>query len=258
MAQSWYRKASVQTALVSGVALVAVTLLIQFSPKARLEKEVADLKGEVQRLETQLSPFRALAVLRFGGSEEEALSKLAAQVRDLQTQLDREAGTIRRFDVAVVATLSGDWKSTTPPNFSHLWRTSSGGSDIRVEFKTNGAGMRWVEFTDSSALRMATGESSSWILNYTAQTPAGSWVLGVNRDDLQACGSLVMVLYGIDRNVTWDSIVTVTSVVLSFFVNGTPAYRCEYRPNFRAELTEQHGAPVRVQLKGPVTIQKIP
>jgi hypothetical protein len=114
----WYNKASVQTALVSGVFFVVVTLVLQFSPKTSLEKEVAALQGEVTRLETELSPFRALAVQRFGGTEHEALAKLAAQLRDLQTQFERAAGAIRGFDVAAAVTLTGDGKSTTPPNFS--------------------------------------------------------------------------------------------------------------------------------------------
>jgi hypothetical protein len=256
--QNWLKKASVQTAVVSGIFLLIVTIIVQFSPKAKLEKEVVDLKDEVQRLETQLAPFRALAIQRFGGSEEQALSKLAAQVQDLQTQLERATGTIRRFDVVALATFTGDWKSATLPNLSNLFRKASREADIRVELKSGGADMRWVEFTESGAPRMATGENGNWTLDYTAQAPAGSWVLGANRDDLQACGALEMILYGIDRNVTHNGVVVVKSVELSFFVNGTPAYRCEYKPNFRAELPEEQIVPVMVHLKGPVTIQKIP
>lgn len=226
MAYSWYKKASVQTALVSGVFLVVVTLLIQFSPKAKLEKEVANHKEQIQRLETQLTPFRALAVERFGGTEQEALAKLAAQLQDLQTQLKREAGTIRRFEVVAVATLAGDWKST-PPDFSRLVRRASRGSDVRVELKTTDAEMRWVDLTDSGPPKMAAGEQGNWILDYTAQAPAGSWILGVNRDDLKTCGILEMALYGIDHNVTHDGVITVTGVTLSFYVNGVPAYRAE-------------------------------
>lgn len=243
----------------SGIFLLVVTLVVQFSPKARLEKEVADLKDEIQRLETQLAPFRALAIQKFGGSEDQALVKLVAQVQDLQIQLERATGTIRRFDVFAVATLAGDWKSGTLPNLSNLFRKASREADIRVELKTGGAEMRWVEFTDTGAPRMATGENGNWTLDYTAQAPAGSWVLGINRDDLMTCGTLEMILYGINRNVTNNGVVTVNSVELTFFANGIPAYRCEYRPNFRAELPEeQPPVPVMVHLNGPVPIKKIP
>jgi len=241
----------VQTALVGGACLIAVTLLVEFSPKARLEKQVAIL-------ETQLAPFRAIAIERFGGTEQQALVKFAAQLGELEKQLKREAGTIRRFDVAAVATLVGDWKSTTPPDFSHLFRTGGRGSDIRIELKTKDADMRWLEFTDSSPPRMAAGEDRSWILDYTAQVPPGSWVLGLDRNELLTCGPAVITLYGIDRNATNDSIVTVTRLTLTFYVNGVPACRCDYSPAYRAQLTEEHGSPVRVQINGPVAIEQIP
>jgi hypothetical protein len=258
LAYNWYKKASVQTALVSGAILVAVTVLVQFSPKARLEKEMANLNEQIQRLETQLAPFRAVAVERFGGNEQQALAKLAAQLEELQTQLMREAGTIRRFDIAAVATLTGDWKSTTPPDFSKFFRTGDRGSDIRIELKTNDATMRWVEFTESSPPRIVAGQGNSWVLDYTSRAPAGSWVLGVNRDDLQSCGTVEMRLYGIDYNATQDAVVTVNSLTLTFYVNGVPACRCEYRRALRAQLTQELDSPVRIQLIGPVAIEKIP
>ena len=251
MARRWYHKASVQTALVSGVFLTIVTAIVQFSPKARLE-------GQVKSLETQLAPFRTLAVERFGGNEQQALAKLAAQLGELQTQLERQAGIIRRFDVAAVATLAGDWKSQIPPDFSHLFRTSGRGSDIRAELKTKDADLRWVEFKDSTPPKMIAGEHNSWILDYSAQAPAGSWVLGANRSDLQTCGSVEMTLYGIDNNTTQDGIVAVSSLTLTFYVNGIPACRCEYHPDFRAQLTQELGSPVKIHLVGASTIQPIP
>jgi hypothetical protein len=103
--------------------------------------------------------------------------------------LKRDAGTVRRFDVAAVVTLAGDWKSTTPPDFSHYLRTGERGVNLRIELKTKDADMQWVEFTESSPPKIVVGERNSWILDYTSQASVGSWVLGVNRDDLQACGT---------------------------------------------------------------------
>jgi hypothetical protein len=247
----WYQKATVQTAVVGGVFLTIVTAIVEFSPKRRLERQVAGL-------EAQLAPFRAVAVERFGGNEQQALAKLAAQLGELQTQLQREAGTIRRFDVAAVANLTGDWKSTSPPDLSKLFRTGGRGSDIRAELKTEDADMRWVEFTDITPPRMVAGEHNSWILDYGGQVPAGSWLLGANRNDLQTCGSVEMTFYGIDHNTTQDGVITVNSLTLTFYVNGIPACRCEYHPNFRAQLTGEQGSPVKIQLAGPVTVQPIP
>ena len=70
---------------------------------ASLEEHVEDLEQENQRLETQIAPFRALAVERFGKDAEEALVKLAAQVRDLEIQLERAGGVRRLKPEAAVA-----------------------------------------------------------------------------------------------------------------------------------------------------------
>jgi hypothetical protein len=175
--------------------------------------------------------------------------------RDLRL-LKRDAGTVRRFDVAAVVTLAGDWKSTTPPDFSRYLRTGERGANLRIELKTKDADIRWVEFIESSPPKIVVGQRNSWVLDYTSQASVGSWVLGVNRDDLQTCGTVVMRLYGIDYNATQDGGVTVDSLTLSFYVNGIPAGRCEYHPNLRVELTQELGSPVRIELYGPVAIKR--
>jgi hypothetical protein len=177
--------------------------------------------------------------------------------RDLQL-VKREAGAIRRLDVAAVVTLAGNWKSTTPPDFSGYLRTGERGVNIRVELKTkDNAGMRWIEFTDSSPPRIVAGERNTWVLDYTSQASAGSWILGVSRDDLETCGNVVMRLYGIDHNATKDGVVTLNSLILNFFVNGVLAYRCEYHPALRMQLTPELGSPVRAELYGPVEMERI-
>ena len=175
--------------------------------------------------------------------------------RDLRL-LKRDAATIRRFDVAAVITLAGDWKSTTPPDFSRYLRTGERGANLRIELKTKEADMRSVEFTESSPPKIVMGERNSWVLDYTSQASVGSWVLGVNRDDLQTCGTVVMRLYGIDYNATQDGVVTVNSLTLNFYMNGIPAGRCQYHPNLRVQLTQELGSPVRVELYGSVAIER--
>ncbi len=175
--------------------------------------------------------------------------------RDLRL-LKRDAGTVRRFDVAAVVILAGDWKSTTPPDFSRYLRTGERGANLRIELKTKGAEMRSVEFTESSPPKIVVGERNSWVLDYTSQASVGSWVLGVNRDDLQTCGTVVMRLYGIDYNATQDGVVTVDSLTLNFYMNVIPAGRCQYHPNLRVQLTQELGSPVRVELYGSVAIER--
>ncbi len=89
MTQKWYKKASVQTAIVSGIFLL-VGIAIPYSLKIpelenkieEMKKENLDKTAEIQRLETILTPFRTIALGKYTGSEQETLRKFA---RDLET-----------------------------------------------------------------------------------------------------------------------------------------------------------------------------
>jgi len=91
MAQKWYQKSSVQTAITSGVFFligIAIPLFLKIpalkSKIDRLEKENSDKTNEIQRLETQLTPFKTIALEKYTGSEQEALEKLAEDVKTLE------------------------------------------------------------------------------------------------------------------------------------------------------------------------------
>ncbi|MBM9514591.1 hypothetical protein [Desulfogranum marinum] len=95
MAQNWYQKASVQTAIVSGIfLLIGVAIpylfkvphlkyLIQELENSNLEKD-----SEIQKLETQLVPFKTIALERYTGPENERLNKLANQITTLSADID--------------------------------------------------------------------------------------------------------------------------------------------------------------------------
>jgi hypothetical protein len=91
MSQRWYQKVGVQVAIISGLALIIAALLpIAFQVPSlrddirRLERTVVDKNSEINRLETQLSPFRTIALEKYSGTEAEALRKLADQINALQ------------------------------------------------------------------------------------------------------------------------------------------------------------------------------
>jgi cell division protein FtsB len=101
MAQKFYQKASVQVAIVSGIiALTIAAMHIWFNYSAvnsrnedlvketdALRANLDNSKAEIQRLETLLTPFRTIALERYTGPEQEALSKLAQRIRSLEDQV---------------------------------------------------------------------------------------------------------------------------------------------------------------------------
>jgi len=95
MAQKWYQKASVQTAIISGVfLLIGIAIPTIFKIPAleikidQLENDNSAKTAEIQRLETQLTPFRTIAIEKFTGSEQEALRQLANELEILKNFVD--------------------------------------------------------------------------------------------------------------------------------------------------------------------------
>ena len=110
MAQRWYQKASVQAALVSGLFIFATAAIVQWSEARRLKAQNEQLQRENQRLETQLAPFRAIAVTRYPGSESEALVKLSRDVEDLGKELAKTSATVSSYRARFVLRVSANWK----------------------------------------------------------------------------------------------------------------------------------------------------
>ncbi len=260
MAIQWYRKASVQTAIVSAIALIVVTFLVQLGPKTKLEEEIGVLNSEIVRLRGELAPFKAVAIQRFGGTEQEALTKLSSQLTQLQTEFERTAKAVRKFDARIVLQLSGLWKSGEAPTLSKLVRVATQNSDIKVQIGLKGAELKLVEFHDSSPPRITASDDGTRTLDYMAHARPGSWILGTNRDDLELCGELEAALYGFVPDPTVDGKLWVNSAELTFFVDGIATYRATYADGFAAEIPSEADefSGLKVQMKGPSPIVKTP
>ncbi|MCX5695696.1 MAG: hypothetical protein NTW18_03395 [Candidatus Omnitrophica bacterium] len=113
MAQKWYQKASVQTAIVTGVFLLIIAIIqiiINLGVIKKLEKENSDKIAEIQRLETQLTPFKTIALEKYTGSEQERLQKLAERIQELENPLKK---SIASAEAQVEVTIKSDEKVST-------------------------------------------------------------------------------------------------------------------------------------------------
>ena len=101
MSQKWYQKASVQTALVSGVfLLVGISIPYVFKvPKlkeavSRLQRETSDKTARIQELEIELTPFRTLAIKEYSRSDAETLRRLAETMVGLRKDYSEALATV--------------------------------------------------------------------------------------------------------------------------------------------------------------------
>jgi hypothetical protein len=141
MAQRFYQKATVQVAIVAAIGLIVVTLItvgqersLLKSDNKRLEREVADKTAEIQRLETLLTPFRAIALEKFTGDEKEALRKLADYVIELQKKDAEQTRLIGELQEEVGQAKQMYGPPTLIPLGKQIKKTESGYEAI-VQFK---------------------------------------------------------------------------------------------------------------------------
>ncbi len=119
MEQKWYTKASVQAAIagavIVGILGIAIPNLLQI-PK--LNEKIEQLKNEnsakdfkIQNLETEIAPFKTIALERFTGTEAEALSKLSFQLNNLEGAIS----DVKKYTYVSTLTAYGSPYSTSGP-----------------------------------------------------------------------------------------------------------------------------------------------
>ena len=102
MAKSRYLSVGVKTAIIGAVALVIVAGMNILNNRSQikqdnknykvkideLHKELSTKNVEIQRLETLLTPFRTIALEKYTGPEQEALRRLANELKELKSYVN--------------------------------------------------------------------------------------------------------------------------------------------------------------------------
>jgi hypothetical protein len=213
------------------VALVLVGLGFvydRFLGIPKLREELQERDRRIVLLETQLAPFRALAIDRFPGQAEgEALAKLATQIDELRRKFEAAQNAIQRFSAQLTVRVEGQWASGEPPDLSRLLRRAGAGNDVRVVFQLSQNRSRELELGVVDELRLSKESDQVVNISYAAEAASGSWVYELHREDFAACNEMHFPLYGFSADSTTDGRLNVQSIRLTFFINGRPKFSCE-------------------------------
>ena len=119
MSQPFYKKASVQVAIITGIFAILIAIMniwYRYSEtnieniklNEKIEQKNEDLKKsdakinsqerEIQRLETLLTPFRTIALEKYTGTESEALSMLANKIEEFQLTIIEKTKKIQELE----------------------------------------------------------------------------------------------------------------------------------------------------------------
>ncbi len=217
MAQRWYQKATVQQTIVGGIAAIVVALIPVFFlvPENRHLRDKVDNQAlEIQRLEIQLAPFRALALQKYPGAEAEAFAKLATEVDSLKSEADRTKSTVRQFEAKLAFDVNGPWKLARVPGPTKIM--VGAGPHLFLNHRSGDPAKRIAFYASRAARSAPVGELSRtelWVSTKTGELPAGRPTTFLNEYSEVAFTSFALPL----SDLAADRVIA--KFFLTFFIN---------------------------------------
>lgn len=217
-------------------ALLAVGCLIYFlvlrdenkslqSKAAILEADGKTKDGRILLLETQLAPFRVLAIERFPGHEVgEALAKLGADLNQLQADFEKATSSIQNFSVKLSIDVSADWVKGKEPGVEPLiLMTSSGGSSGEISVVLSNSEKKNVVFFQASEDQITRVNDRVYHFEIQYTAPAGDSIMGTSKKLLQKVSDFRFSISGVSKTNVIGSTpaIDMSNGKLTIFVNGT-------------------------------------
>ncbi len=254
--QRWYQKATVQVVLVTGSVMIIVALVQSLSGKKQLQDQIVSLTqqnstkdAEVQRLQTMLVPFQTIALDRYPGDLNDALSKFANDLKGIQQTLDQSLRIIDSFEVEIAITVSADWESGVPPKNNSFLKMGSGSDTKLVLYKNSGEQVEVFLYGSESPNVVPVSEKSSTV-TYRAVARAGEWPIGSDYRDIKGCREGSTVLYGINSSLVNSGVLDQVLLNITIFVNGIKQWVVSPKTGGPIDISNAEGGSTQIMFKG--------
>jgi hypothetical protein len=239
-----------------GMAVLSVLYVYdKFWGIPKLKEEISEKDKRILLLETQIAPFRAVAIDRFPGDESQALARLATQFNDLRERFEKSEKLIRRFDAGIRVNIQGQWTGGKIPNLTGRIRITGGSPSARVTFQSINREIREIIFEDVSEPRFLDLGSGVASLEYRVSAPVGSWVMGQTSDEFLSCREAAIRLYGIGSQTVSGDEVLIQSMNIQFFVNGKESFHCNLVVDAHLKVSPESKQDMEVFWKGNINIE---
>jgi hypothetical protein len=236
-------------ALFSGVC--AVVLIFgslwwheKYWGKAQLASENADLKQQLILSEARLAPFKTVALEKYPGRWEDALSKLANDVRRFEEQLKRSENKIRSIDLEVAVEFSAVWKDGKFPDTSQwIWfNQGEGAPAVDLEFLHDDGRSLPVSFRYVKDFKIEKlGEERSRLFFRCSAEPRSS-VFGLPTDEIHRCQKAGWFLVGLNSPIMEPKPIKVFKVEIEILVNSLPEWSLAFEKEAEV-MPESKGVP---------------
>lgn len=232
----WHQYVGIRAAFIGTLGLIFIATMNILYNRSRLVQDNKQYKQdlgkkdfEIQRLETQLVPFKTIALEKYTGSEQEALNKLAKELEDLKNYVNPFKKPIATAMAHVEVTIIGSVPLPTKPSITFHRSVKSDERDS-VLYPIQGGHLAFVKnrqpllsmvATQSVARQNEKGEVV-WIGDFSVQ--AGCLAIGEPIEVLQTSDYIQIMFSQIPQNSQ------VLKGQASIVINGNIRFKFEIFP----------------------------
>lgn len=234
--------------IIIGVLLFGLNLFNQFFGMPKLREENERLRqrnqerlSEINRLETQLAPFKIFALENYPGDESKALERLSQEIAGLQQKIESVESIINAFAVQLIVKSSAKWVEGNPPVTPGIMVLGSN-PDLVIEVIIDTGESRELELQIDGLARIEK-EDNIAILGFKAEAPPKSWILGFDSRKIKNLGRIQSTIYGINRSTVADDKIRIEQILAEVYINGQMKSKLDQNIGRSIKLPEKERNP---------------
>lgn len=206
-----------------------------FWGKSKVEAENQGLKQQVILLESQLAPFKTIALEKYPGRLEDALRKLTNDVETLEAAITKAERRIRSLDLELTVEFTAPWIGEVPTEW---FKFDNGREGKTVGLKLALANGQTVQITmvDMDDLKMEKVANGKTRLSYRCKAQLRSPIFGVFTDDVRSIREVDFQLLGLTKDRIEVKPVKFHTASFAFLVNGQETWKARADVNWETTI----------------------
>lgn len=206
--------------------------------KAQLLADNAKLTADLTLAETRLSPFKTIALEKYPGRWEDALTKLAGDIQRFEVKLQHEQNRIRTMQVEVAVEFKATWKDNKFPEVSKwIWFKQGAGDEtasVEIEFVHDDNRTIPVEFRSVENFNLEKLEGDRALLSFRCTAEPRSSIFEFRTDEIHRCASASWMMIHLKPDLLEQKPLRIIKSELDIVVNNRPEWHILWEKEHQA------------------------
>ncbi len=225
------------------VLLLAITTIFgllwcyeKFWGKPVLESKVASQAQQILLLETQLTPFKTIALQRYPGQLGDAMLKLTGDLEKLEKLMNESERKIRSMSVFIETHVRARWKNGKLPELHELILMGGTSNSVDVTFIDEDKNLHPTKFFGMNSMQFRDADDGVTVVSYFANVGPDSSVFGLLNDAIKKTKD-VSFGTGIVPFMLEEKKLVIVGCRLIFIANGVKAFELRIDETSHADMT---------------------